>query len=159
MKRGNSADWKASVCIIFQFRLQTLFMNESMRSIDCKSSSALFHPKKEFALPGSTVWLEAICTCRVGEAINNNCENSIIKNYGARWAQSTADEIERASCCGFGAGIYFIMKPITGMGPSGVNRRVKHVVRAETHSFSVRITFDKNMLPSVWGAQHSTLPY
>lgn len=35
VKRENSADWKASVYIIFQFRLQTLFMNESMWSIDC----------------------------------------------------------------------------------------------------------------------------
>lgn len=126
MKRENSADWKASVYIIFQFRLQTLFMNESMWSIDGKSSSALrsvraFHRNILLPFGRRYDWKRYAYTgeCRVGEAINNNCENSIIKNYGARWAQSIAVKIEFSSLCvrdcGFSAEIYFITKQTAGI--------------------------------------------
>lgn len=93
-KRGNSADWKASVYIIFQFRLQTFYL---WMCIDAEHRLHFFCLALAFLRPVEfSFWLSRYDWERYarwgrpgGEAINNNCENSIIKNYNA------ADESEK----------------------------------------------------------------
>lgn len=71
-------------------------MNESMLlrlQFFCALSHSFyvcaFRPSFSALRLNTAIWLEAICTER--RAINNNCENSIIKNYGAvstkHWAE------------------------------------------------------------------------